>query len=141
MITHAYMLKNMMRSYDRQIGNGQRIERIKKYISPLTGEERGGGASDQSRRSRLVQQISKEILDNLLGSGSTNPIVQEIKTELDREFPIELIFSFGPQDKEVQIIRRLKEGTVTLSDEEKALVLARAQEIIQEKVGRTMICP
>ncbi len=141
MIIHSYMLKNMMRSYDRQIDNGQRLERIKKYLTPLTGESRGTDRFEQDKRERLVQQISREILDNLLGSGSTNPIVQEIKDELDREFPDGIFFSYGISDNELKIMRVTGNRTITLPPEDRDKVMERVKEITRKKVDRTIICP
>ncbi|GAU09629.1 DVU0524 family FlgM-associated protein [Desulfoplanes formicivorans] len=142
MIIHSYMLKNMMRSYDRQLGNGQRLERIKKHLSPLLTQE-GDQEDDhgQTKRDQLVQQISREIMDNLLGSGSTNPIVQEIKEELDREFPEKLFFSYGASDKELKILRSTEQGVTVLSPEDRAQVMTRIEEITRDKVSRTLICP
>jgi hypothetical protein len=140
MAIHSYMLKNMMRSYDRQIGNGQRLERIRKYLAPLTEENQGTDRIGQGKRDRLIQQISREIMDNLLTSGSTNPIVQEIKEELDREFPEGLFFSYGISDKELKIMRITGNKTITLPPEDRDKVMARAKEITREKVDRTIIC-
>jgi len=135
------MLKNMMRSYDRQIGNGQRLEHIRKYLSPLTAKKTEENDAGEKRRDRLVQQISREIMDNLLGSGSSNPIVQEIKEELDREFPEKLFFSYGVADSELKIMRVTGNTSVTLSPEDRDKVMDRVREITREKVGRTLICP
>jgi hypothetical protein len=142
MIIHSYMLKNMMRSYDRQLDNGQRLERIKKHLSPLlTREEQQKDGHGQTKRDQLVQQISREIMDNLLGSGSTNPIVGEIKEELLREFPEKLFFSYGAEDCELQILRSTPQGVEPLSPEERDKVMTRIQEITRDKVSRTLICP
>jgi hypothetical protein len=141
MIIHSYMLRNMMRSYDRQIGNGQRIERIKKYLGPLTEESQGTDTFGHDKRERLIQQISREIMDNLLGSGSTNPVVQEIKEELDREFPEGLFFSYGISDNELKIMRVTGNKTITLPPEDRDKVMERVREITREKVDRTIICP
>jgi|GEM_PF-958147 len=141
MIIHSYMLKNMMRSYDRQIGNGQRLERIKKYLGPLTEESQGTNRFGHDKRERLIQQISREIMDNLLGSGSTNPVVQEIKEELDREFPEGLFFSYGISDNELKIMRVTGNRTITLPPEDRDKVMERVREITREKVDRTIICP
>jgi hypothetical protein len=141
MTIHSYLLKNRMRSYDRQIGNAQRLERIRKYLAPLTEEIQGGERHGQDKRDRLIQQISREIMDNLLASGSTNPIVREIKEELDREFPERLFFSSNISDNELKIMRVTGNTTITLPPEDREKVMERVKEITREKVDRTIICP
>ena len=142
MIIHSYMLKNMMRSYDRQIDNGQRLERIQKHLAPLlTPKDKQKDGQGRTKRDQLVQQISREIIDNLLGSGSTNPIVQEIKDEIDREFPEKLFFSYGISDNELNILRSTPQGVTVLSPEDRAKVMTRIKEITLDKVSKTLICP
>ncbi len=141
MTTPSHLLRNRMRSYDRQIGQGQRLARIKKYISPLLEDKKNNKESEQTKRDKLVEQVSQEIIDNLIGSGSTTPIVLEIKEELEREFPEKLFFSYGIEDNELSITRVQGNTNTHLSQEERDKVMARVRDITREKVSNTMICP
>ena len=139
MIINSCMLRNMMRSYDRQIGNGQRIERVKKYLTPLSQTEDSVTISKDARRNELIERVSREIVDNLLGSESSNPVVQEIKQQINEEYSSELLFSYSMNDTRLQIMQRHSEGTTQLTDEDRDNVLARIRKITQEKVDKTMV--
>jgi nicotinamide mononucleotide adenylyltransferase len=139
MIINSSMLRNMMRSYDQQIGSGQRIERVKKYLTPLSQTGDTVSISKDARRNELVERVSHEIIDNLLGSESSNPVVQEIKQQINEEFSSELLFSYPMDGSGLQIFERHSEGTTQLTDGDRDKVLARIKKITQEKVDKTMV--
>ncbi|PIE68989.1 MAG: hypothetical protein CSA21_04755 [Deltaproteobacteria bacterium] len=146
MTIRTYMLKQMMRSYDRQIDQGHRLESIQKYLAPFTqkGTHQANDSQDTTslqKHDQLVEQISREIIDNLIASGSTNPVVGEIREQLNQEFPDRLLFSYGIPDNELNIVHIEGTASTTLSPEERDKVMVRIWEITREKVGSTIICP
>ncbi|MFO8031097.1 MAG: DVU0524 family FlgM-associated protein [Desulfohalobiaceae bacterium] len=125
-------LQSVLRSYDRQLNKTRHLARVE---HALQGE---AGSRDQgiSKRERLVQNISQEIVNNLLTSKSQNPVVQEIKTELELEFDTTFCFEFLPKENRVSI-RKENQQEADLQEQEQ--ILHRLWTITRNKVDQTML--
>ncbi|MBT8763795.1 hypothetical protein KFV02_07600 [Desulfohalobiaceae bacterium Ax17] len=138
MTINPFLVKSVIRVYDRQLTNGRRIARLKKYL-----QQSGGGdsvtISQEAKRKQLVERVSREIIENLLTSDSNNPVVQEIKSELEKEFQQKLIFRYPPSGEEMQILKLGPHGPEELKPEEKDAVLNKLWEITLVKVNETML--
>ena len=138
MTVNSFLVKNIIRVYDRQLTNGRRIARLKKYIQQA-GQGDSVSISREAKRRQLVERVAREIIDNLITSGSNNPIVQEIKSELEKEFDQKFIFQYPPSGEEMQILKQGTQGLVELKPEEKNTVLHKLWEITLHKVNETML--
>ena len=138
MTVNSFLVKNIIRVYDRQLTNGRRIARLKKYIQE-SGQGDSVSISREAKRRQMVERVAREIIDNLITSGSNNHIVLEIKEELEKEFDQEFIFHYPPSGEEMQILKQDTQGLVELKPEEKNAALHKLWEITMHKVNETML--
>ena len=87
-----------------------------------------------------MERIAREIIENLLFSGSENTVVQEVRRSLERETGQEYVFRYPPAEEEFIILRRTPEGQEEeLAEEEKRLLLGRLWEVSLRAVDATML--
>jgi predicted DNA binding CopG/RHH family protein len=125
-------LQSVLRSYDRQLNKTRHLARVEQA---LQGEAEPREQS-LSKRERLVQNISQEIVNNLLTSQSQNPVVQEIKKELELEFDTTFCFEFLPKENRVSIRKDNQQETDSREQEQ---ILHRLWTITKHKVDQTML--
>ena len=82
---------------------------------------------------------ARELLDNLLFTGSDNPVVREVRQELNRTLHGEYSFRYPPGEVDVRIFREEPEGSRELTSEERKNILAALWEITLSKVDATML--
>lgn len=132
MYTKNPKLQSVLRSYDKQINKTRHLARVE---HALQGEKEDPDQSS-SKRERLVQNISQEIVNNLLTSKSQNPVVQEIKKELEQEFDTIFCFEFLPKENRVYI---RKDNQQDIGPQEQEQILHRLWKITRDKVDQTML--
>lgn len=130
--------RNMLRGYDRQLVTGRRLARYTRTLH-------GGGLEDEVRESReikrraLVERVSREIVENLILSGSQNPLVASIKEQLNQEFGNRLSFTYPPSEQDLQVFIETTGGPREIAPHEKVQVLNRLWQITLDKVDETML--
>ncbi|MFP4392041.1 MAG: hypothetical protein ACOC43_04685 [Desulfohalobiaceae bacterium] len=132
MYTKNPKLQSVLRSYDKQINKTRHLSRNEYAAQGQTEDLK----QSSSKRERLVQNISQEIVNNLLTSKSQNPVVQEIKKELEQEFDTILCFEFLPKENRVYI---RKDNQQEIDPQEQEQILHRLWEITRNKVDQTML--
>ncbi|MFP4109067.1 MAG: DVU0524 family FlgM-associated protein [Desulfonatronovibrio sp.] len=132
------LVKNVLKTYNRQLVNGRRIARLARY---LKGTETGASEvhSREMKRRNLVEKVAREIVENLITADSDNPMVEEIKQILSRELDAELIFHYPPTGEEMKIFVQGEEGPEELNKEQREQVLGKLWEITLNKVNETML--
>ena len=131
-------VRNMLRTYGRQLTRARRLARFRRSLA-LAGAEDEIIISRAAKRRSLVERISREIVENLLVSGTENPIVREIKNRLDAEFNQKFEFQYPPAEVDIRIFKETDHGPKEISAGEKNRVLAKLWEITLEKVDDTML--
>jgi hypothetical protein len=128
----------MLLNYDRQLVNARRLAR---YRRTLQGADAGDEVrlSRQAKRRELVERVAREIVENLIITGSDNPIVQEIKDRLDQDYGEKLEIKYPPTELDIQIFTSGPSGPVELGQEEKARILQRLWKITLDKVSESML--
>lgn len=147
----SFYYRNMLLQYDRQLVAARRRARIRPGVEPGTPEpaperQLGEGAAEldgetpaEARRRALVEHVARELLENLLFTGSENPVVQEVRRELDHRLNGRFSFWYPPGEVDVRIVRESPEGPRELSDEERREVLTELWDITLAKVDATML--
>ena len=147
----SFYYRNMLLQYDRQLVAAPRLARIRPGVEPGTPEpaperQLGEGAAEldgetpaEARRRVLVEHVARELLENLLFTGSENPVVQEVRRELDHRLNGRFSFWYPPGEVDVRIVRESPEGPRELSDEERREVLTELWDITLAKVDATML--
>lgn len=131
----SFYFRNMLLQYDRQLVTARRLARLKaelrdRVIAPVSAE---------TKRRVMVEHVARELLDNLLFTGSDNPVVREVRQELNRTLHGEFSFRYPPGEVDVRIFREEPEGSRELTSEERKNLLAALWEITLAKVDATML--
>ena len=135
MDTPSLYTRHMLSSYGKQLVTARRLAR---YRRALRGAEEPVIPPEVKRR-LLVERVAKEIMENLLISGSDNLIVDEIRKRLQKEFGEQLTFTYPPMQLEIQVFREGPHGQEEIAPAEKMNVLDRLWAITLETVDETML--
>jgi hypothetical protein len=136
MSTHSFYTRQMLLRYGRQLIAARRLARYDQLLGrtwPLDEE------SAAAKRQDIIERIAREIMENLIFSGSDNPTVQEVKERLTREFGEELIFRYPPAAQDFKIFRSLNGEEQELSDMEKQRAMAKLWDVTLRTVDETML--
>ena len=139
MAANPALLRNMLRTYGKQITTSRRLARYRRTL-------RAAGADDQvdisreARRRELVHKVAAEIVESLIVTGSENPVVTEIKKELEAVFRTKFFFVYPPEDQDLQIFRILGHNEAEeITGPERVRVLESLWNIALDKVDETML--
>lgn len=137
MLAKSFYVRKMLLQYDQQLLADRRIRRHMQFVSP--GEDAANNSSPDAKRKMMVERVAQEVFENLIFSGSDNPIVQEVKRCLEDEMGEKLSFKFPPAKLEFEIYKETDYGLEKISDTEMNGRLNRLWEITFEKVDDTML--
>lgn len=76
----SFYFRNMLLQYDRQLVTARRLARLKAELR----ERMPAAVPTETKRRVMVEHVARELLDNLLFTGSDNPVVREVRQELNR---------------------------------------------------------
>ncbi|SFL32345.1 hypothetical protein SAMN05421830_101592 [Desulfomicrobium norvegicum] len=138
MTVNPFLVKNVMRTYDQHQEAGRRIARFKKYMD-RAGQEDSVSISKEAKRRQLVEKVAGEIVNNLIGSDTTNPVVREIKTQMAKEFGQDVLFRYPSDGNGLQILKKTDQGVAELTNGEKDAFMRRLWEIALTRVNETML--
>lgn len=147
----SFYFRNMLLQYDRQLVTARRLARIRPgtEAAPALAETEqqaearqpgeDGETTAEAKRRIMVEHVARELLENLLFTGSDNPIVEEVRQELDQKLEGRYTFWYPPGEVDVRIVRESPEGRHELTSEERKEVLAALWDITLAKVDATML--
>lgn len=131
-------VNRMLKTYGRQLSNAKRLARFRRALM-LSKSQDEIDISRQARRRELVQRISKEIIENLIVSGTENPMVQDILDQLEQETGRKYLFEYPLDGRDVQILYETEEGPREVTGEETVHTMRRLWEITLARVEATML--
>ena len=135
----AFDVRNMLRTYGKQATTARRLARYRRMLR-AAGAEDEVTISREAKRRELVQRVAAEIVENLIVAGSENPVVADIKEQLEEEYGGSLIYAYPPEEQDLQIFAVDEQGRpVEIVGEHKADFLRRLWEVALEKVDETML--
>ncbi len=134
---NSYYMQHMLLQYGRQLTTARRLARHRHAMRLASGDD--GGPSPEQKRSLMVDRITSEIVENLLLTGSDNPIVQEVKDRLNLELGEEITFRYPPGELDMRIFRQGEGGPEEVSPEEKSRIMGKLWVIAQETVDSGML--
>lgn len=145
----SYYFRNMLLQYDRQLVTARRLARLKPgqidhaetslAVPDSAQPEEPSLNPAEARRRSMVEHVARELLDNLLFTGSNNPVVEEVRLELNLALAGNYSFWYPPGEIDVHIMHDSPEGRVEVDSEERKRVLATLWEITLAKVDATML--
>jgi hypothetical protein len=135
--TQSFYTRQMLLRYSKQLVAARRLARY----DQLLGRDRRVDLNEaEAKRQVLVEGIAREIMENLIFSGSDNPVVQEVKDRLAQESGEEYLFRYPPADQDFKIFRVGPGGQEKeLSQSEKQLVMGRLWDVTLRTVDATML--
>lgn len=137
MSTQSFYTRQMLLRYSRQLVAARRLAR---YDKMLGRSPRYGAEAAEAKRSAMVERVAREIMENLIFSGSDNPVVQEVQARLAEEAGEDYIFRYPPAEQDFQVFRTDSDGEeVELSQGEKQVVMGRLWDVTLRTVDATML--
>ena len=131
----SFYFRIMLLQYDRLLVTARRLARLKAELR----ERMPAAVPTETKRRVMVEHVARELLDNLLFTGSDNPVVREVRQELNRTLHGEYSFRYPPGEVDVRIFREEPDGSRELTSEERKHILAALWEITLAKVDATML--
>jgi hypothetical protein len=135
----------MLRIYGKQLTSARRLVRLDRAVAPdgpgAQGSRDREDTARELKRKELVERISREIVDNLLVTGSDSPVVEDIQRELERELKTKLLFRYPlpERDMHIHIFKCTPFGEVEVSGQEREAILSKLWRITLAKVDETML--
>lgn len=129
----------MLRTYGRQVTTARRLARYRRTLKAAGAVDQVTISRDAKRR-ELVHKVTAEIVESLIVTGSENPVVVEIKKELEKECRTRLLFAYPPEEQDLQIFRITDSGeTSEVIGQERVAILERLWHIALAKIDETML--
>lgn len=122
--------------YGRQLVSARRLARYERNLGkPEIQEE-----SLSLRRKIMVERIAREIIENLIFSGSESSIVQEVRINLEKKLGEKLVFHYPPADMSFKIFRSKKDGElVEVNPEERDSIMDTLWKVTLETVDESTL--
>lgn len=137
MTTQTFYTRQMLLQYGRQLIAARRLAR---YEEALGRQRHADTEAALARRQHMIERIAQEVMDNLLFSGSDNPVVRDVKDRLSAELGATFVFRYPPADRDFKIFRLDDEGKEhELPARDKDAVLGRLWDITLRTVDATML--
>ncbi|GFK92693.1 hypothetical protein NNJEOMEG_00519 [Fundidesulfovibrio magnetotacticus] len=139
MAANPALIRNMLRTYGRQVTTARRLARYRRTLR-AAGAEDEVEISREAKRRELVHKVAAEIVESLIVTGSENPVVVDIKKDLEAAFRTKFHFAYPPEEQDLQIFRLLGDNdAVEVTGPERVRVLETLWRIALERVDETML--
>lgn len=136
MNTQSAKVRNMLRTYGKQLTSAKRLVRFKQAMG--AGPQLGDAAK-QAKRREMVERIAHEVIENLIVNTEQSPVVAAILSQIEQEFGQAFIFEYPMDGGDVQILQQAQLGPQELEGDERNKVMRRLWEITLSKVDDTML--
>ena len=137
MNTQTFYTRQMLLQYGRQLVAARRLAR---YDQLLGKSKQMEDEAVRVHRRVMVERVAREIMENLIFSGSENPVVREVRETLDQEMGARYVFRYPPAGLDLQIFRLNEEGEEReVSADEKQAVMSRLWDVTLRTVDATML--
>ena len=133
----SYYMQHMLLQYGRQLTTARRLAKHRQAMR-LAGMLPPEQSPDE-KRTLMVRRVTSEVVENLLLTGSDNPIVTKIVMRLNNTLGEEIFFRFPPGELDVLLFRRSEFGDEELDVEEKGRVMGLLWHIAEDVVSETML--
>jgi alkanesulfonate monooxygenase SsuD/methylene tetrahydromethanopterin reductase-like flavin-dependent oxidoreductase (luciferase family) len=135
----ALDVRNMLRTYGKQATTARRLARYRRMLR-AAGAEDEVTISREAKRRELVERVTSEIMENLIVTGSENPVVADIKEQIETEFGERFLYAYPPEEQDLQIyVLRDDAPPEELLGEHRAIFLQKLWQVALEKVDETML--
>lgn len=129
-------VRNMLRTYGKQLSNAKRLARFRQALG---GAEPMDDVAKQAKRRELIQRIAHEVIENLIVNASPSPVVKAVLVQLERDMGERFVFEYPIEGGDVQVLRETPSGPQEVTGPERDKVMRRLWEIALSKVDGTML--
>lgn len=137
MTIHSFYTRQMLLRYSRQLVAARRLARYDRLLGRAAQADPHAASA---KRRTMVERVAREIVEDLVLSGSDNPIVHEVRERLIKELGEEVKFSYPPADLDIRIFRTSEDGEqIELLPGEKQAVMGRLWDVTLRTVDATML--
>lgn len=133
------IIQNMLRVYGHHLDQGRRMARYRMLLQQSMAGGDTVSLSQESKRKQLVEKIAREIMESLMVSESFNPVVEDIKKNVQREFGFPMEFRYPPLATEIQIFQKRGDELQEITGEEKHAIIDKLWRITVNTVNETML--
>ena len=137
MTTQTFYTRQMLLQYGRQLVAARRLARYDQLLG--RGQHRDDSESAAVKRRAMIERISREVMENLIFSGSDNPIVKEVKERLTKAIGEELVFRYPPADQDFKIFRQVEGEEKEVAGAEKQRIMGQLWDVTLRTVDETML--
>jgi hypothetical protein len=127
----------MLLQYGRQLVSSRRLARYRQLLGTGAGQE--DSLTPDEQRRIMVERITREVVDNLIFTGSENPVVQEVRSRLNQELGETFIFHYPPGELDFKVLRKTDSATQEVSSDEKHRIMGKLVDITRVTVAETML--
>ena len=136
-MSRSYYMQHMLLQYGRQLTTARRLAKHTQAMRLLLGD--APPPPPEVKRLAMVERITAEIVENLLMTGSDNPIVHDVREKLNDTLGEVFSFRYPPGGLDMLICRETTDGPVEVSSTEKKHVLDTLWTVAKETVSQTML--
>lgn len=133
----SYYMQHMLLQYGRQLTTARRLDRHRQAMRLAAGFQ--PESSPEEKRVLMVRRVTGEVVENLLLTGSDNPVVLEVKHRLNQALGEEITFRYPPGELDMLLFRTGAHGEEEVTDEEKTKIMHLLWSIAEEAVNETML--
>ncbi|MDR2503506.1 MAG: hypothetical protein LBD82_03870 [Deltaproteobacteria bacterium] len=133
----SFYTRHMLLQYGRQLISSRKLIRYQR----LLGRERGYDPLPvpEEQRKLMVERITREVVDNLIFSGSENPVVLEVRDRLDAALGERLVFQYPPGEVDFKIFRIRGEDFEEVAPDERHAIMGKLLDLTRQTVAETML--
>lgn len=134
---HTLQMRIMFQCYEQQLLAARRLARFR--VKRRLAEGLKPQDPDPSVNRRVfVEKVARELYDTLIFTGSSNPVVEEIRAELSEAVGLEVEFTYPPGAR-LRIVASGPDGQRPLSAEEERRARHALWRITRQKVDQSML--
>lgn len=134
---HALQMRIMLQSYEQQLLAARRLARFR-VKRRLAEGERPQDPDPSINRRAFVEKVARELYETLIFTGSSNPVVEEIRAELSNALNLEVGFTYPPGAR-LRIVAIEPEGQRPLTRDEEKQARHALWRITRQKVDQNML--
>lgn len=136
--TYPAQVKTMLKTYGKQLTSAKRLARFRRALK-MAGAQDQVTISREAKRREMVERVAKEIIENLIVSGTDTPIVTQIMQELESDFNRRIILEYPLDGDDMVILMETEAGPVEAEPEEARVIMQRLWDLTLETVNATML--
>lgn len=132
----------MLQCYEQQLLAARRLVRMRarmqNELDPKKNLEQGfQDPSPEEKRNSYKEDIARHIFNDLLYTGSNNPVIEEIRQELSEVLGITLRFTYPP-GRRLCIVKESPNGPMALTPDEIRIAKTNLYRITKKKINASL---